>query len=229
MANFTPSKKTAQDFNKGQKYINGDGNETGDVINADTPNNLVESALYTQNIAESAKTIAQDAKDLVDSVVANAYAPPPVGLHHIQYAGEPTPASIWAGTTWVQDGYLQGKAYTQKITNSVEGVASQSIVVATMTLPANSVCLVTGHIDSNISAEVQCAITLSTTHLILTSRTPMNNGGGVSTSFAITTSSNPQTVTLSTYGYYNAEITYRGTMTALIIQQSNDILWKRTA
>ena len=35
--------------------------------------------------------------------------PPAVGLHHRQFSGEPTPASIWAGTTWEIDTDYQGR------------------------------------------------------------------------------------------------------------------------
>lgn len=109
MAQFEPSKKTADDFNGGNEYINGDGTTTGDIINADAINGTIEGMLYAQDQADLALETAQDAKDLVDSVVTNAYAPPPVGLHYIQYMGEPTPAQLWASTTWEIDTAYQGK------------------------------------------------------------------------------------------------------------------------
>ena len=59
MTEFKPSKKTAQDFNNGQKYINGDGTETGDVINADMPNNVIEGFLYTQGLAVNAPDVSE--------------------------------------------------------------------------------------------------------------------------------------------------------------------------
>lgn len=104
MADFIPSKKTASDFNNGVQYVNRDLSQgiQGDVVQAETINNLVESALYSQEQADSAK-------GLVDSVVTSAYVPPLVGMHHIQFAGEPTPAEIWAGTTWEIDTDYQGR------------------------------------------------------------------------------------------------------------------------
>ena len=71
MAEFTPSKKTAQDFNNGVEYIDGQGNETGDALQAETINNLVESALYTQGQADSAKQTAQGALSQVNQVLAD--------------------------------------------------------------------------------------------------------------------------------------------------------------
>lgn len=103
MAEFTPSKKQASDFNNGVQYVN------GDVVKPSTVNNLVESALYSQQESDNAKTVAESAMDLVDSVVTNAYAPPLVGMHHLQFSGEPTPAEIWGGTAWVIDTDYQGK------------------------------------------------------------------------------------------------------------------------
>lgn len=58
MARFTPSKKTAQDFNHDTQYIN-----DIDSVQADTINNLIESALYTQNVADSAQEQAQQAAE----------------------------------------------------------------------------------------------------------------------------------------------------------------------
>lgn len=66
MAEFTPSKKTAQDFNNGIEYINEDVGITGDAVQAETINNLVESALYTQEQAESAARNASDAVDIAE-------------------------------------------------------------------------------------------------------------------------------------------------------------------
>lgn len=104
MANFTPSKHEASEYNNGVQYVGANlaqGIE-GDSLQADTINNLIESALYTQNQAESAQ-------QLVSSVVVNAFAPPLVGMHHIQFSGEPTPAEIWGGTTWEIDTDYQGR------------------------------------------------------------------------------------------------------------------------
>lgn len=53
MANFTPSKKTAQDFNNGVEYIDYDAeSETmGDAVKAETINNVIKSQLWTQALA----------------------------------------------------------------------------------------------------------------------------------------------------------------------------------
>lgn len=56
MASFTPSKKTASDFNNGNTYIN-----EVDIVQADTVNNLIESALYSQEVAGTAKSSAEEA------------------------------------------------------------------------------------------------------------------------------------------------------------------------
>ena len=45
MAQFNPSKKSPTDFNKGEKYKAGDG------VQATTVNNLIESALWVQELA----------------------------------------------------------------------------------------------------------------------------------------------------------------------------------
>ncbi len=72
MAEFTPSKKTAQDFNNGIEYVDGQGNETGDAVSAETINNLVESALYTQEQAEGAVSTASNAVDTANNALAVA-------------------------------------------------------------------------------------------------------------------------------------------------------------
>ncbi|MCM1437796.1 MAG: hypothetical protein NC131_01100 [Roseburia sp.] len=51
MANFTPRKKTAQDFNNGVAYVDGIGDQTGDALQAETINNVIEGFLYTQGLA----------------------------------------------------------------------------------------------------------------------------------------------------------------------------------
>lgn len=56
MANFIPSKHEANEYNNGNQYVNEDkvlGIE-GDGLQAETINNLVESALYSQEKAEEA-------------------------------------------------------------------------------------------------------------------------------------------------------------------------------
>lgn len=104
MADFVPQKHEANEYNKGVQYVGYDASTgtDGDMVQATTINNLIESALYSQAQAESANA-------LVDSVVTDAYAPPLVGMHHIQFNGEPTPAEIWGGTTWEIDTDYQGR------------------------------------------------------------------------------------------------------------------------
>ncbi len=72
MAEFTPSKKTAQDFNNGVEYINEDVGITGDALQAETINNLVESALYTQEQAEGAVSAVNGAVDTANNALAVA-------------------------------------------------------------------------------------------------------------------------------------------------------------
>lgn len=69
MAEFTPSKKTAKDFNNGVEYVDGQGNETGDALQAETINNLVESALYTQEQVDNANSTAKGALSEVEKVL----------------------------------------------------------------------------------------------------------------------------------------------------------------
>lgn len=65
MANFTPSKKTAQDFNGGVEYQDQDlaNNVQGDTVHAATVNNLVESQLYSQELAENIQGLANNTPD----------------------------------------------------------------------------------------------------------------------------------------------------------------------
>lgn len=111
MSDFTPSKKTAQDFNNGVQYVgyNPNTQELGDYVEAETINNLIESQLYSQEEAEIAKQTAQDAKDLIEQTIQGQSIPPAIGLHHIQFNGEPTPAEIWAGTAWEIDTDYAGR------------------------------------------------------------------------------------------------------------------------
>lgn len=51
MANFTPSKKTAQDFNNGVKYVDGIGDIEGDAVHAESINSVIEGQLWTQALA----------------------------------------------------------------------------------------------------------------------------------------------------------------------------------
>ena len=70
MANFTPRKKTAEDFNNGVAYVDGVGNETGDAVQAETINGLVESALYSQEQADIAVQTASDALGKIDNALS---------------------------------------------------------------------------------------------------------------------------------------------------------------
>lgn len=63
MANFEPSKKTADNFNGGVAYVN------GDAVQAETINNLVESALYTQEVVEQNTTDLQEGIENVNESV----------------------------------------------------------------------------------------------------------------------------------------------------------------
>lgn len=108
MAGFTPSKKTAQDFNDGVKYINGQGNETGDALQAETINNLVESALYTQEQADSAKQTAQGALSQVNQVLADKTLLPDVQKNYYNLGAFDTYVSNGdnTGTATSRTGYL---------------------------------------------------------------------------------------------------------------------------
>lgn len=46
---------------------------------------------------------------MAEILIGNVGYKPAVGMHHIQFAGEPTPATIWADTTWEIDTALQGR------------------------------------------------------------------------------------------------------------------------
>lgn len=104
MATFIPSKKEASDFNNGVQYVN-----DVDSVQAETINNLVESALYSQSVAEHASTKANDALNEVNKFVGTKDFPPPIGYHYIQYNGEPTPAQRYTGTSWAIDTNYQGR------------------------------------------------------------------------------------------------------------------------
>lgn len=72
MSDFIPSKKTAQDFNDGQQYVgyNPTTQELGDYIEVETVNSLIESALYTQEQADTAVETANEAKTTADGLNA---------------------------------------------------------------------------------------------------------------------------------------------------------------
>lgn len=63
MSKFTPSKKTAQDFNNGIKYEDGYDDNTGDVVHAESINNVIESQLWTQGLGANAPNITHIADE----------------------------------------------------------------------------------------------------------------------------------------------------------------------
>ena len=66
MADFIPSKKLPSDFNKGNKY------KSGDAVQAKTVNDLIESALWVQELAFGDITFLGDAvKEVVVSANKN--------------------------------------------------------------------------------------------------------------------------------------------------------------
>lgn len=77
MAEFTPSKKTAQDFNNGIEYVDYDADDgtMGDAVQAETINNLVESALYTQEQAETAAAEASEALNKINGAISTNVVP----------------------------------------------------------------------------------------------------------------------------------------------------------
>lgn len=74
MTEFTPSKKTAQDFNGGVEYVDGDAEAGifGDAIQAETINNLVESALYSQNVVEQNTADMQSGIEQITAIANTA-------------------------------------------------------------------------------------------------------------------------------------------------------------
>ena len=69
MADFIPSEKTAEDFNNGVEYEDGIDEQTGDVVHAETINNLVESALWSQGKAKNAVGTANDAVTIASTAL----------------------------------------------------------------------------------------------------------------------------------------------------------------
>lgn len=134
MASFTPSKKTANDFNNGNEYVNQNTAQgiTGDSVQAETINNLVESALWSQQEAEQAIATSENANTKSDTAVNTAQTALdrinaaisgtnltveqainifyPIGSHYIQFNGELTPAEMFGGTTWEIDTTMQGRS-----------------------------------------------------------------------------------------------------------------------
>lgn len=71
MASFVPSKKEASDFNNGVQYVNYDPTtgRSGDAVQAETINNLVESALYSQQVVEQNTTdIEENFEDINNNI-----------------------------------------------------------------------------------------------------------------------------------------------------------------
>lgn len=59
MAEFTPSKKTAQDFNNGVEYVDGIGDIEGDAVQAESINSVIEGLLYTQGLAVNQPDVSE--------------------------------------------------------------------------------------------------------------------------------------------------------------------------
>lgn len=65
--------------------------------------------------------------------IGNVKYKPAVGMHHIQFSGEPTPATIWAGTTWEIDTDYQGRTIIGSggdYTLGATGGSADAVVVA---------------------------------------------------------------------------------------------------
>lgn len=62
MANFTPSKKTPDDFNNGVKYVDYDptSGQNGDEVQAKTINDLIESQLYVQGLTGTIRVVTNN-------------------------------------------------------------------------------------------------------------------------------------------------------------------------
>lgn len=61
MAEFTPSQKTAQDFNNGVEYVDYDAESgiMGDSVKAESINNVIEGLLYTQGLAVNQPDVSE--------------------------------------------------------------------------------------------------------------------------------------------------------------------------
>lgn len=61
MSEFTPSKKTAQDFNNGVEYVDYDADSgiMGDAVKAESINNVIEGLLYTQGLAVNQPDVSE--------------------------------------------------------------------------------------------------------------------------------------------------------------------------
>lgn len=133
MANFIPSKKEASDFNSGVQYIN------GDMVQAVTINNLVESALYSQQTADTAKATAQDALDRITfQFDINTFkAMYPVGSIYVQYPLTFTPAQMAMGTSWeVATEYIGRAIYGGSQVELGSTAGSDTITLAPKHIPS---------------------------------------------------------------------------------------------
>lgn len=110
MADFIPSKKSAQDFNNGVQYegYNPTTQELGDAVQAETINNLVESALYSQNQADSAQQAAAGALSQVNQVIEDKTLLPDVQKNYYNLGAFDTFVSNGdrTGTIARKTGYL---------------------------------------------------------------------------------------------------------------------------
>lgn len=75
MANFIASKHEANDFNNGIQYVG--QNDTlgiaGDKVKAQDMNNIVESTLYSQEMAETAIANASEALEKIEDVISTTF------------------------------------------------------------------------------------------------------------------------------------------------------------
>lgn len=118
MAEFTPSKKTVQDFNNGVEYIddNPENGIMGDAVQAESINNIIESQLWTQALATNP----------VDNSETNN-----VGIPSIELATMPDGTPRLKAKNLKGEQGVQGKQGIQGKTGN--GVASTVISYATST------------------------------------------------------------------------------------------------
>lgn len=123
MANFIPSKHNVNEFNKGTQYVN------GDVVQAETINNVIESALYSQDTADSAKNTADNALKKINEVVNTTFDP------NGNYSGLTVGRAITAGYADSTD-FADTAGVAQKATNDING---NSITTQFSSLNSNKV------------------------------------------------------------------------------------------
>lgn len=75
MASFTPTRVTANEFNNGNEYIDENIAQgiAGDGVSAETVNKVIESQLYTQDLAEKVVSLATNTPDI--TYIADEGAP----------------------------------------------------------------------------------------------------------------------------------------------------------